>query len=666
MQRRRSVWKIMRREIAIWRVAALPGLIVVVLVVLARLTGSLQQAEWLALDTLLRLRPAETTDKRILIVGIDEADLHQIQTYPVPGRQLAALIQTLQQHQPAVIGLDIFRDLPVEPGHADLVKVFQSSRNLIGIEKVIPDPSTVNPPPSLPPDQIGFADAIVDSDGFLRRSLLGTSILSGDYKLSLSLKLAERYLATHNLELENGIRDPVAFRFGTTELTRFLPNDGGYINADAGGNQVLIHFRSGPQPFQIISLQDVISGAVEDRLIRDRIVLIGITARSVKDVVNVAGIQGQESRLVNGVEVQAHAVSQIVSRVLDGRPLLKVWADGWEYIWIIAWGLVGISLGRLIRLPVNLLLGLGISCVGLISICYGLLLLGWWVPLVPAFLSLALTGAGLTTLSFYRYQQDLETKLQDRQLVIDQTFDAIHNGPLQTLAQMLRQAQERQITDDPLYTDLKDLNQELRAVYESIRQEVLGQDARFYLDRSLELDLNQPLHELLYEVYAYTLSRDFPCFKTLKMNITTFEPIDERFLTTDQKRGLCRFLEEALCNVGKYAVGVTRLDVICKTEQGQNIIRVINNETAEKTMEDSSLTKGNHIGDGTNERISSQMGGRGTHQAETLARQLKGQFRRSFDPAQGVICELVWSTRKLRFWNLVWQKTASSRSQPGN
>ena len=40
---------------------------------------------------------------------------------------------------------------------------------------------------------------------------------------------------------------------------------------------------------------------------------------------------------------------------------------------------------------------------------------------------------------------------------------------------------------------------------------------------------------------------------------------------------MCRFLEEALFNVGKYAKEATRLKVICTQEQAQNIIRVEDN-----------------------------------------------------------------------------------------
>lgn len=52
----RGMWKRIKEEIAIWRVGAVPGIAVIGLVIIARLTGSLQSLEWLALDSFLRLR----------------------------------------------------------------------------------------------------------------------------------------------------------------------------------------------------------------------------------------------------------------------------------------------------------------------------------------------------------------------------------------------------------------------------------------------------------------------------------------------------------------------------------------------------------------------------------------------------------------------------------
>ena len=85
------------------------------------------------------------------------------------------------------------RDIPVEPGYQERVKVFQESKNLIAIEKVLPN--TFPPPAELPNEQIGFSDVLLDVDGHVRRSILGTwkDESRNEYVFSLPLRLAETY-----------------------------------------------------------------------------------------------------------------------------------------------------------------------------------------------------------------------------------------------------------------------------------------------------------------------------------------------------------------------------------------------------------------------------------------------------------------------------------------
>lgn len=627
----------LREEIAIWRAGALPGIIVIALVVVARLTGSLQFLEWIAFDRFLRWRPTEPVDQHVVIVGINEADIRRV-GYPISDRNIASLLNQLQTYQPVVIGLDIFKDLPIQPGHTELTKTFQTYKNIIAIDKVLPDQSgmTVNPPPSLPPEQVGFADAIFDGDGYLRRSLLGTFNADGDYRFSLSLRLAESYLANQGIMLDNGVRDPEAMRFGNTELTRFQPNFGGYVGADAGGNQILLNFRSGKQPFQTFSLQDIQTGNVDPDRLRGKVVLVGITAPSVKDVVTSSAIVSENPALIYGVEIQAHAVSQMINAVLHQRPLVQTWSDSWEYGWIILWGFLGISLGRFIQAPIKILLGLALAGVSLTGLSYLLLLQGWWIPLVPALLALVLNGAGLTASMFYRYQQDLRSRIHDRQIIIEYTFNAIHNGPLQTLAKLLRETQEKDVDSQELTSELTRLNHELRTVYESVRRETLAQNSSFYLGSEQELNLQEPMHEILYEVYLNVLNRDFPCFQALKLKVLTFEPLNEQHLSLEQKRNLCRFLEEALCNVGKHAIAATRLDVVCAQVHDQNVIRVSDN--------------GQGLDGEVGATKSTIAEGFGSRQAKNLAKQLSGKFRRFPNTPQGTVCELTWSAQKAWFW----------------
>ncbi|MDX2230578.1 MAG: CHASE2 domain-containing protein [Leptolyngbyaceae cyanobacterium bins.349] len=618
-----------------WQVDILPGLMMIGLISLVRFTGALQFLELITLDGMLRLRPPEPLDEQVVIIGITENDIQQVGTYPIPDQIIADLLQTLQSHQPAVIGLDIFRVIPVEPGHAALSSAFRTHPNIIGIEQALPsrDSATVAPPPALPADQVGFADAVLDPDGFLRRSLLAASNPQGEYRFSMTIQLARAYLAQQGIEIDNGMHDLEAFRFGGTELTRFQPNTGGYVGADAGGNQILLNFRSGSQPFRVLTLSQIHRQQFEPEWLRGKVVLIGVMALSVKDVMNTGAIAGVNPGVVYGVEIQAHAVSQIINAVLHDRPLLQGWADGWDYVWIIGWGLLSIGLGYSVRSPWKGLLVLILLGVGLIGSCVGLLVVGWWVPIVPTFLVLLLNGMGFTIASFYRYEQDLKQyerdiqQLEDRQLVIEHTFNTIHNGPLQTLAKILRDAQEQDVSQ-PLVTDLHNLNQELRGVYDAVRQEILDQKQSVRLGSDRALNLQMPLDELLSEVYYDTLKRDFSGFRTIKVQIVKLEPAAELQPSVEIKRGLCRFLEESLCNVGKHAVGATRLNVTCTQEGEKWVLRVADNGQPSISPD---------------KPRSPASSGFGTRQAKNLAHQLGGTFKRFPNHPQGMVSELSWS-----------------------
>ena len=618
---KRSIRRKIKAELALWRMGAIPGIAIVGIVMLARWGGLLQTLELATLDRFLRWRDAEPVDDRILIVGIDEADIHRIGTYPIPDRDLAALIEKLETYKPSAIGIDLFRDLPVEPGHDKLVSVLQKYNNVFGVEKVLSE--AIAPPPSLPPERVGFVDQVLDN-GNLRRSLLATSNPQGEFKFSLPILLAETYLKPKGYILENVPDDEWGMAFNATELTRFQPNSGGYIRANAGGNQVLYNFRSGRQPFETVSLEQIKNDRIDPKLIRDRIVLIGITASSIKDVIIAPGIDASPSGQVYGVEINAHAVSQIISAVLDRRPLLTTPSEIWEYFLILIAGLFGISLARIFQSPWKIFVGLILIILALVTFCYLLLInTGLWLPIVPALLVLSINGASLTASNFYRYQQNLKLQLEERQFIIDYTFDTIHNGPLQTLKQLLRDSQGLNFQPELVSEKLLQLDRELRGVYQYIQQETITEGDSIYVGDT-KIDLQNPTKEILYQVYSSTITRDFPFFSTLKFKIVKFEDIDSRQLTIDRKRNLCRFLEEALCNVGKHAVGVTRLKVVCMREKDLNIIRIEDNG-------------GGIIS--ASERVPK---GRGTKQSLDLAQQLGGEFKRYSKTPKGTVCELCW------------------------
>lgn len=630
-----------------WREVILPGALIVGLVVVARLAGLLQVQELMAFDDLMRWRATIPPAARVVIVGINEADLAFVKSLPVRDRDLAKILRILQEYQPRVIGLNIFRDLPVEPGHTQLVQAFQDIPNLIGVEVALNPPGTllnVKPPPDLPPQRVGFADVIVDFDGKLRRSLLASPDWHGDLKYSFSLRLAQAYLSHEGITLEHGNptknhnpKSTEPIRFGSIELPRFKPNTGGYIRADANGYQILLNFCAGYKPFRTISLTDVLERKFEPSWISDRIVIIGMTAASIKDTFITAAVKSTQvsatsasknspNQLIYGVEVHAHATGQIIRAVLDKRPLLKALVDFWEYLWIVFWGVLGVSIGLFLQSPWKTILSIGIASLALMGICYLFLSFGWWVPSVPALL--ALCGAGLTTSFFDR---DSSFLLEQRRLTIERTYDAVHNGPLQQLAVILRSIGEDNLSSQPLRSQLQDLNQELRSIYESMRQQVLTHSESLYLKGDLVLSLHTPIPDLLYQVYDHTLNREFPCFATIMTYIPPdFEPLEKCSLTLEQKRGLCLFLQEALCNVGKHAIGATRLDVNCTKQAGWYSLQVIDNGIGS-------------LAPSYNSKLAKQ---RGTKQAQDIAKQIRGRFERLPHNPQGTICKLTWRVSK--------------------
>jgi CHASE2 domain-containing sensor protein len=622
------MWRKISKQFTVWFVGALPGIAAIGLVILVRLTGSLQSIEWVTLDSFLSLRPSEPTDERVVIVGINEEDIRRIKNYPIPDREIAKLLRILQKYQPRAIGLDIVRDIPVEPGHAELVAAFKDIKNLIAVEKVLP--ISIKPPPDLPPEQIGFADVLSDGDGKVRRAILGMNRPEGDkkYVFSLPLRLAETYLKAEGIELSNGIRDRFAMRFGSTEFPRFFPNSGGYVRTDDFGVQILLNYRNGRQRFRTLSLKDINdieTGKGNPNVLRDtfsgRIVLIGVTAPSIKDSIDTSAIANlQPPGKIYGVEFHAHVTSQIVSAVLDKRPVLKTWSKGWEYLWIVAWGVLAIYLGRLTQFPLKNLVYVAVVSLSLVGIGYAFIVGGWWIPVVPALLVLVII-IGAVFSSVYQYDRFLRSQIEIRQHTIERTFVVIHNGPLQTLANILRHVQDQDLEQNRLLEELKNLNYKIRAVGEYLKLEALNQEETFRLGSGLILDLKLPIRDLFYEVYSHTLQRNFPCFKTLKVKAYSFAPIEEQYLSLEQKRELCQFLEEALCNVGKHAKGVTRLSATGKQNEGWYTLNI----------------KDNGVG------FDSCCEGRDTKQCLNIARKFRGKFQRKSLPEKGTLCELTWS-----------------------
>lgn len=365
----------------------------------ARSLGLSQNWELAAFDSMMRSRPDEGKDNRILIVKITEADV-QVQDADERGAAslsdsaFAKVVNKLEKYNPRVIGLSIYRENPVKPEYADLATWMKTNSKFVGVCQVSEGDENpgVPAPPELSERGLGFSDVVTDDDSILRRHLLAmTPAEPCNTDKSFSFQLAERYLAQQNIKLKLNSQDNS--KPGDIKFPYLEHNSGGYNKIDSLGYQVMLNWRSAPEVATQVTLQDVLNDKLTADLVKDKIVIIGTTAESFKDYWLTPYSAASKQEKTAGVIIHAHMVSQILSAVLDNRPLLWVWSKWSEALWIYCWSIVGAMLAWRCKSSLYLALTLGLAQIILYYLCYTLLILGAWIPLVPSVLAL-MAGSG--------------------------------------------------------------------------------------------------------------------------------------------------------------------------------------------------------------------------------------------------------------------------------
>ena len=361
------------------------GLVFAVLIGL-RSTGALESLELAAYDWQLRLRPGAPAQKPpVVLVTITDRDIAELGTWPVPDEVLARALETLSRAGARAIALDIYRDVPVPPGHEALNAVLAKNPQIVGA-MLLPrgEHPGVRPPPALNgSDRVGFTDTVVDADGRVRRALL----MVDDGKTvfySLPFRIALLYLQAAGVTPQSDPQNPEYLKLGRTTLRPFEPNDGGYVRADAGGYQILIDYRDGPDAFAEIGFSQLLAGEFDRRLVKDRVALLGVTAESVKDnfYTPFSGTFGAKEATY-GVALYGHMMSQLVRAALAGDHPLAVLPDSAEALWILLWCMLGATLALVTRSAWRFDAAAGAGLLVLIVAVHAIFLLGWWIPLVP-------------------------------------------------------------------------------------------------------------------------------------------------------------------------------------------------------------------------------------------------------------------------------------------
>ena len=115
-----------------WKQSVIAASIIMTGLVLgAKYNGWLQLLELVSFDHMVRLQPNDGEDPRLLVVEITDNDIKELNQWPISDGNLAQALQQLQKHQPKVIGLDLYRDVPQLPGRDELLKQVQRVRVIL-------------------------------------------------------------------------------------------------------------------------------------------------------------------------------------------------------------------------------------------------------------------------------------------------------------------------------------------------------------------------------------------------------------------------------------------------------------------------------------------------------------------------------------------------------
>jgi CHASE2 domain-containing sensor protein/tRNA A-37 threonylcarbamoyl transferase component Bud32 len=391
-----------RRRTRVARASAAVGIASVAvstLVVGMRQLGWLQAPEVAVYDRMMQVRPEAETDPRLLVVEITDADIQQQKRFPLADRTIAQALKALKSYEPRVIGLDLVRDIPQEPGRAELLAELKAP-NVIAIRYLGNSTSPgVAAPPGVPPDRVGFNDIVLDDDSVIRRNLMfgedgSTTVYSFSFRLALAYLARETGITSSRLDAD-------AIQLGKSIFHPLESHSGGYQAVDAQGYQVLLNYR-GKTVARQISLTEVLNGSLQPEWVKDKVVLIGTTAATAKDLfLTPFSSAEKDAPKMAGVLIHAHSVSQILTAVLEGNSLFWFWSEWVEGAWIVGWAILGGGIAWCIRRPI----ALGISGTGLLIVLSGigfaLFLQRGWIPIVAPGLAAAFTGSTIVAYRAY-------------------------------------------------------------------------------------------------------------------------------------------------------------------------------------------------------------------------------------------------------------------------
>ena len=393
---------------------------IVLLIAILGLSKILQPLELAIYDLNFWLRPRELTDERIVIVEWDERSIQMLEETIISDRTISDLLNKIAQQQPRIIGLDLYRDIPVHSprlndaqniqAYNSLRQFFSKTNNLIGIEKVVKP--IINPPLVLKEkEQTAASDIDRDRDDVVRRAYIFPQLDVNGSPAGipyLGVALGYQYLEAQGWTAEK-LKDHSLMITNGLDRVKVKPLQA--KTSDPFGLDMLVNWRKGDPNFKQVSVTEVISNQIPPDLFYDRIVLIGNVSASTADRHNTPLDRGSSS-WTYGVQIPAQVASSIVSAALDNRPLMQAVGTEIEWSIVIIFTLFTIAIANyhLSNESKNLYLTTSLCALGLTAILvvfnFAAFRLGWWVPITTAIGAIWLTYFALN----YYFSRERERK----------------------------------------------------------------------------------------------------------------------------------------------------------------------------------------------------------------------------------------------------------------
>lgn len=287
----------------------LPALLALGLVTLLGLTSLTENLDRLFNDRLMVLE-SHAPHPDIVIVAIDERSLAALGRWPWSYARHAELLATLTQSGARVVGLDLPLVAPDIPSQDQALAYAMAANGRVvlpvSIQNVDGMPTAVLPLPDLQAQALGVGHVQwpVDSDNRVRRVFLREGL--GERNWPHFAQVLYQHAAGH------AVMPPSPWKF---------PRDG---RTQHRQDPFEIAFAGPAGHFHQLSYVDVLSGHVTPDQLRDKLVLVGITAAGEGDhFVTPTSHQGMP---MPGVEIHANVLDNLLSqRALTAAPPLHAW-----------------------------------------------------------------------------------------------------------------------------------------------------------------------------------------------------------------------------------------------------------------------------------------------------------------------------------------------------